>query len=219
MKSFIKKHEYNYILKCLSDLNNTLRNCVDANIVETNKLYIQGKILSLFQSLEEEEKALLDISKITDPLHIDKYLADLNEYVSGMPSITNSQITKLFKKEKKLKLPTEEALKSRKVYLSWIDEATKKLFVVYNMNNKFIGMTCKLSNFNSNTTNICALCNHIGVENEVATVSSICKTSNPSEDSYKSIGFHICLDSEKCNERIVSTEKLEKLLKEVNNLK
>ena len=43
MNSFIKKQDYNYIKKCLFDLNNTLRNCVDKKIVEATKLYLIEK--------------------------------------------------------------------------------------------------------------------------------------------------------------------------------
>lgn len=84
MNAFIKKHEYNYIKKCLNDLNNTFRNCVDINIIEATKAYIHEKILCLFTNLSEEEKEILDISKITDPLHIDNYLSALNKYVYGI---------------------------------------------------------------------------------------------------------------------------------------
>lgn len=219
MKAFIKKHEYNYIRKCLNDLNNAFKSCIDINIIEASKAYICKKILNIFTNLSEEEKELLDISEISDSLQIDKYLAKLSENVYGMPNITNAQVSKLFKKEKKLKLPNLNTQDSKNVYLGWIDESTKKLFVAYNMNGKLIGMTCRFTNSSSNNTHLCTLCNHVGRENEVVFVSAICKTANSGEGAYKSIGFDICLDSEKCNERIVSIEKLEKILKDVNNIK
>ncbi|MGG7078488.1 FusB/FusC family EF-G-binding protein [Clostridium sardiniense] len=219
MKTFIKKHEYNYIKKCLYDLNNAFRNCIDTNTIEATRAYIQDKILSIFTNLSEEERDLLDISKITDSLHINPYLSNLNEYVYGMPKITNAQISKLFKKEKKLKLPDLTVLDSKNVYLGWIDQSIRKLLIAYNMDGKFVGMACRISNFNSNNTNVCTLCNHIGPDNEVAFVSPVCKKANAGKDYYRSIGFHVCLDSEKCNERIVSVEKLENILKDVNNIK
>ena len=219
MKPFIKKEDFNFIKKCITDLHGTLRNCTDPNIIETNKAYINEKTLSRFSELSNEEKELIDINKITDPLHIDKYLEDLNEYVYGMTAIKSNAITKLFRKEKKLKIPNLDFESSKKVYLGWIDEGSRKLFIAYNLNGKLTGMACKIPSYNSSNNHICTLCNHIGNDTEVAFVSALCKTSNPEQGTYRSIGFDICLDSEKCNERITSTDKLEKLLKDVNNIK
>ena len=219
MKPFIKKEDFNFIKKCITDLQGTLRNCTDPNIIETNKAYINEKILSRFSELSNEEKELIDINKITDPLHIDKYLEDLDEYVYGMTAIKSNAITKLFRKEKKLKIPNLDFESSKKVYLGWIDEGSRKLFIAYNLNGKLTGMACKIPSYNSSNNHICTLCNHIGNDTEVAFVSALCKTSNPEQGTYRSIGFDICLDSEKCNERITSTDKLEKLLKDVNNIK
>jgi len=219
MKAFIKKHEYNHIQKHLNNLNNVYKSCVDTNIIEVTKAYTQEKILNIFTNLSDEEKKLLDISILKDSSQFDKYLNELNEYVYGMPNITNSQISKLFKKEKKLKLPNLNSQDSKNVYLGWIDESSRKLFVAYNMDDKLIGMTCKITNDSSNNTHVCALCKRVGSENDVAFVSAICKTDNTGEGAYKSTGFDICLDSHKCNDRIVSIEKLEKILKNVNNIK
>lgn len=218
MNTFIKKHEFNYIKKSLGDLNNAFRNCTDPKIIETTKLYIQEKIFQLFPNLSEEEKSFLEISRITTPLHIESYLTELNEYTYRMPSITKSQLIKLFRKEKKLKLP-ELKEDSKNVYLGWINEGNNKLFIAYNMNGKLLGMTCTITPSNPNVTNVCALCNNIGDENEIAFVSAICKAPNGKKDAYRSIGFHICLDSSKCNEKIVNINNLENLLKNVNNIK
>lgn len=217
MKAFIKKQQFNYIKRCLFDLNSTFRNCVDSNIVETTKIITQDKILTFFDNISDEQKEILNISKITDPLHIDTFLKDLNQYVYGMPNITKSEITKVFKKEKKLKIPDLSVQDSKLVYLGWIDESTRKLLITYNMDGKLLGMACRLTNSHSKTANICTLCNHIGSESEVAFVSPICKPL--SEEDYKSLGFHLCLNSSECNERITSTEKLEHLLKIVNRIK
>jgi len=219
MKAFIKKHEYNHIQKHLNNLNNVYKSCVDTNIIEVTKAYTQEKILNIFTNLSDEEKKLLDISILKDSSQFDKYLNELNEYVYGMPNITNGQISKLFKKQKKLKLPNPNAQDSKNVYLGWIDESIRKLFVAYPMNGKLTGMVCKITNYGSNHNLRCVLCKHVGGEDEVAFVSSICKTDNTGEGAYKSIGFDICLDSEKCNERIVTIEKLEQILKDVNNIK
>lgn len=216
MDAFIKKYEYNFIKNCLSDLNNTLRTCIDQKVIATNREYLNGKILGLFPTLSEEQKNLLNITHITDPLQIEKYLDILDPYVYGMPAISNSQISKLFKKEKKLKSPTPTD--SKKVYLGWIDESTRKLFLAYHLDGKPIGMACRLPNATSNNVNKCTFCNHVGKDDEVAFVSPVCKSSSTDINAYRSIGFYMCLDSEKCNERITSVENLEKILKNVNNI-
>lgn len=216
MEAFIKKHDFNYIVQCMNDLNSTLRNCTDPNIVNVNRSYIQDKILNRFENLSPEQKGLLDITKIDDPLYIDAYIKKLDQYTYGMDAITNPQISKLFKKEKKLKLPSQELLDSKKVYLGWIDEGTQKMLIAYKMNNKLLGMTCRLTDLNTNCS--CALCNNRGDDKDpVVYVSSLCKTKG-GIDNYKSIGFNICLDSRKCNERITSTDKIEEIFKEAHNL-
>lgn len=218
MEAFIKKHQYNYINRCLHELNSTFKNSVDKNVIETNKAYLYEKILSMFESLSDRQKELLDITKIDDPLFIDKYIASLVEYVYGMPEVTNTQLTKLFKKEKKLKLPDKSILDLKKVYLGWIDNSSGKLFIAYNLNGKLLGMACRVTSFTPKSGNICTLCNHIGSESEVAFVSPLCKTSDTGEGAYRSIGFSLCLDSQSCNERITSVEQLERILKDVNNI-
>jgi hypothetical protein len=136
-----------------------------------------------------------------------------------MSNITKEQLSKLFKKEKKFKFPNPTAQDSKNVYLGWIDESIQKLFIAYNMNDKLIGMACRVPNYGSNNSHTCVLCNYVGGESEVAFVSPICKTDNTGEGAYKSMGFDLCLDSKKCNERIIAIDRLEKILKDVNNIK
>ena len=216
MKEFIKKQQFNYIKRCLNDLNNAFRNCVDANIVETTKLCCQDKILSYFEDLSSEQREILNIGKINDPLQIEPFLKALDKYVYGMNKLSKADINKVFKKEKKLKLPDLDS-DAKVVYTGWIDESTKKLFIIYNLDGKLLGMACRLAKTTKKSSNICAICNRIGSEREVEFVSLICKPL--SEEDYKSLGFYICLDSKECNERIESVEKLEDILKVVNRIK
>ena len=216
MKEFIKKQQFNYIKRCLNDLKNAFRNCVDANIVETTKLCCQDKILSYFEDLSSEQREILNIGKINDPLQIEPFLKALDKYVYGMNKLSKADINKVFKKEKKLKLPDLDS-DAKVVYTGWIDESTKKLFIIYNLDGKLLGMACRLPKTTKKSSNICAICNRIGSEREVEFVSPICKPL--SEEDYKSLGFYICLDSKECNERIESVEKLEDILKVVNRIK
>lgn len=216
MEPFIRNHEFNYIKRCMKDLNNSFVLCVDKDIIQANKLYINQKILDNFSVLSKEQKDLLDITKITEQYHIDSYLEKLLNYVYEGPNITSAQINRLFKKEKKFKLPDKDNIISKSTYLGWIDNQIRKLFIAYNLDGNLLGMACRISNPEPKSSHRCILCNHIGKENEVAFVSPICKPL--SKDAYKSLGFDICLNSKDCNERIISVDKLEDLLKTVNNI-
>ena len=59
MNEFIKKQEYNYIKRCMDDLNSVLRNCVDKNVVDAVRICCQDKILSHFNDLSDEQKKFL----------------------------------------------------------------------------------------------------------------------------------------------------------------
>ncbi|MGL4990517.1 MAG: FBP domain-containing protein [Sarcina sp.] len=219
MNTFIKKHEYNYIKKCLRDLNNTFVGCMDSEVIEGTKFYINDKILDKIENLSDEQKNILDITKLTNSSEIDNFIGKLNNCVSEVPIITKDQIKKLFKKDKTLKLPDQAQCNSKNIYLGWIDEGTNKFYIIYTINNKSVGLSSKIINSNSNNMNICALCNHVGKNDEIAFVSSRCKIPNSKEGAYKSIAFNVCLNSLECNERITSTKKLEEILKGVNNIK
>lgn len=215
MEPFIRKQDYNYINRCLKDLSNAFRNCSDPHTVEMTKNYIQDKILNHFQVLSEEQTTLLEIRHLKDASEIPNVSNQLLPYVYGMPLVNNSDFKKIFKKEKKLNLPDYSIQDGIYVYLGWIDYATQKLFIVHQVDGQLLGMSCQIPKVPHKQTNVCALCHHIGPKSEVAFVSPIYKR----KEAYHSLGFYMCLDTQACNERIVSTEKLETILKKVNNIK
>lgn len=218
MDLFIPIIKFNFIRKCMSEINNALTNCVDAHIIETTKAYVQEKIYSVFADLSESQRTLLCISHIREGFQIEQYLKNLGSYTYGMDEISNETLSRLLKKEKKLKIPQDLDLSRKRAYLGWIDSGSKKLILIHKSDETFYGMACRLPQVKAKTTNVCVLCNHIGDESQVAFVSPVCKTAHLGPDAYKSIGFYICLDSEACNGRITSLDKLEELLCLVNNV-
>ncbi|MGL4336930.1 MAG: FBP domain-containing protein [Turicibacter sp.] len=215
MAAFLKKQEYNYINRCLNDLNHALRNCNDYNVRDASRDYIQDKIMNHLSHLIEEEKMLLDISELKDSDQIKAFMQELEKHVYGMRAVSNAEMNKIFKKEKKLKVPDAQVQAQPLVYLGWLDYGTQKLYVIYPVNGQLLGMAARITEVKVKQTNVCTLCNHMSPKNEVAFVSPRCK----GKEGYRTIGFHICLDSAACNERITSTQRLETILKDVNNIK
>lgn len=219
MKLTIKRIEYNHVVKCLRDLNQAFANCVDEKVVQATQGYLQEKIYNHIDDLTPEREELLDIMNLTNQLEIDVYLENLKPYIESLPKITNNQIKKIFKKDKKLRIPkfTEEDYKG--AYLSWVDDSTRKLYVLFYMENKYVGMACRIPNPSNRNIHVCSVCHKIGENNDVAFVSPVCKSRDQDKGAYRSIGFEMCLHGDKCNERIMHTERLEAILKKVNNIK
>lgn len=215
---FIPVIKYNFIKKCLGEISNALMNCVDGHIIETTKAYQQERIFSAFTDLTESQRALLNVSNIREGFQIEQFLKGLEPYIYGMDAISNETVSRLFRKEKKLKIPQDLDLNRKRAYLGWIDSGSRKLILIHKPGAEAFGMACRLPQVKAKTTNVCALCNRIGDETQVAFVSPVCKTAHLGPDAYKSLGFYICLDSEACNDRITSLDKLEELLSVMNNV-
>lgn len=219
MEKFIKKQQSNYINEKLRDLENTFKNCLDSRMVDINKDVLNEKINNIFENLSEENRLLLDFRKINNNLDINKYSKTINQYVYGMPKISEVELSSLFKKLKNQEL--KKIIESQDkdiVYLSWQNNETNKLYIVYYMDSKFRGMECKIVTNNSNNKNICLLCGNMKHDNKVAFVSTICKSRRNSKATYRSIGFLICLDGKRCNENITDTSKLEYFISKANAL-
>lgn len=216
MKNFIRKHEYNFIKKKLTTYKSTLKYCSDQNIINVTKLLYNEEIRSLFTNLTEEETQIVNIELLDTVEKVDFFLNKLKDHITGLEPITNQEIKKLFKKEKKLRLPKQDSWDDDLVYLSWTDESTKKLYIVYRLDNQLIGMVCRLQSESTGSSRVCKFCNYPGDSSEVAFVSPVCKGNSASE--YRSIGFTVCLDSQRCNDRMTSTKILESILKDVNNI-
>jgi len=213
MDAFIKKYQFNYIEKLMKQLENTFICCVDIDIINATKSMIQEKIYNIFDEINEEQRALLNLDGIEGIIQISLFIKKIIPYVHGMPEVSKAQIRKLFRKEKKLKLPKLENIEfSSLTYLGWRDLTTNKLYIVYNMDDKLVGMIGRTINVKGKGSNLCALCKSSGPSSQVAFVSVVSKSSK----NYRSLGFYVCMDSKKCNERITSISKLEELIEKTS---
>lgn len=168
MDAFIKKEQYNAIYKYMKDFATVLKFCPDEKIIESNRIHCEMQIVNLFDNLNDQEMKYLQLAFVDGVGKVDEYLQCLDEYVFGMNSVSQVQLKKLFKKEKNLKVPSDEYLKRCKVYLGWNDSANKKLYIAYYVGNALLGMACRVQPPKPESSNICKLCNHVGSANEVA---------------------------------------------------
>jgi hypothetical protein len=162
--------------------------------------------IKAFDDLTKDQQQLLEQTTTLEMAHgFQKYLSELEPCLEPYPPITLKQIQKLFPKNKKLKLPDLQSIDFRYVtYLSWIDIATNKLFIVYPFEGQFIGIERRITP--THKKGYCLFCNR---HQELAFFTVRTKASL---DNYSSIGQYVCMDNHGCNQSITNTESLEKFI-------
>lgn len=206
---FIGNYQYNYIKKQTEFLLNTLRTVADRRVLETVRYRALTNIIDVFPTLTEHQQRLLQpISTFEMSTDFQKYLSGLESFLEPYPQITQKQIQKLFPKNKKLKVPVLSAIDFRYVtYLSWVDIATNKLFIVYPFEGQFIGIDGRITP--THKKGYCLFCNR---QQELAFFTVKTKPKNASPDDYHSYGQYICLDSQECNRSITDIASLERFI-------
>lgn len=216
MKSFISNHQYNEIKRLMQYFQHVLKFSGDKVIIAAAKEIKNEEIKGMFSNQPENHILQVDIGSVNEPEDVDIYLKRIEEFTFGIMPVSENQIRKLFKKEKKFKTPTI-LVSERKSYYGWVDQGKNKLYVAYWLKDELIGMICNIKKTHVSNSNMCSICGYMDDSNEVVSVSVRCKTLG--KDNYHVIGFNICKDSSGCNSRITSVQPLENLLKKVNRLK
>ncbi|MWV45209.1 elongation factor G-binding protein [Paenibacillus sp. HJL G12] len=206
---FIRNHQYNIIKKQTDFLLKTLRTVADRRVLETVRYRAAVNVTEAFSSLTGDQQRMLEqISIFETAFDFQKYLSEIEAYLEPYPPITLKQIQKLFPKHKKLKVPDLQSIDFRFVtYLSWVDVATNRLFIIYPFEGRFIGIEGRITP--TNKKGYCLFCNR---HQELAFFSVKTKPAIASPDNYASIGQYVCMDNHACNQVITDTGPLEKFI-------
>ncbi|WP_136605364.1 FusB/FusC family EF-G-binding protein [Paenibacillus dokdonensis] len=206
---FIRNHQYNIIKKQAEFLQKTLRTVADRRVLETVRYRAATNIIEAFPGLTKDQQRMLEqISTFETAFDFQRYLSALEPYLEPYPPITLKQIQKLFPKNKKLKIPDLGSIDFRYVtYLSWVDIATNKLFIVYPFEGQFIGIEGRITP--THKKGYCLFCNR---HQELAFLAVKTKPANALPDHYSSIGQYVCIENQGCNQSITDTASLEKFI-------
>ncbi|WP_152393253.1 FusB/FusC family EF-G-binding protein [Paenibacillus guangzhouensis] len=206
---FIRNHQFNVIKKQTEFLQNTLRTVADRRVLETVRYRAATIIMEAFPMLTEHQQQMLEqITSFETAYDFQRYLSALEPYLVPYPTITLKQIQKLFPKNKKLKVPDLSSIDFRYVtYLSWIDIATNKLFIVYPFEGQFIGIEGRITP--THKKGYCLFCNR---HHELAFFLVKTKPANASPDNYHAVGQYVCIENRGCNQSITDTGSLEKFI-------
>lgn len=214
VEPFIRNHQYNYIKKQTDILQNATLTVADLKVMEAVRYGSESKVIEVFPNATDIQKQLLEkISSLREAADFQKYLCSLLPFLVEFPQVTEKQIKKLFPKNKKLKVPDLLTIDYHYLtYLGWINISSNKMFIVYHLKGKVIGIEGKYTIVNKKS--ICSLCHRYG---EVALFSAISKSraANFSSDYYKAVGNYICINSHECNKKITDVTPLERFIEEV----
>ncbi|MGG1674855.1 FusB/FusC family EF-G-binding protein [Neobacillus sp. NRS-1170] len=211
IEKFIKNEQFNFIKKQVALIKDSNKKISEPTVIRAVKELANAKIMELFPFITQEQTEMLDLSKKISDYEFDQYIQELAQYLLPFPQLTEQQIKKMFPKAKKLKVPELSKLNREQVtYLSWTDISTNKKYIIYELNEKMVGIECKYTLLSKD--NVCSFCNRFGPVAFISTVTKAKKAKNP--DYYKAIGNYICFDSSECNGKITNVDYLTTFLKE-----
>ncbi|WP_070121319.1 FusB/FusC family EF-G-binding protein [Bacillus marinisedimentorum] len=207
---FIHNHQFNVVRKQGVIIQNALNSVTDKDVLEAVKYGAEAKVLDMFPEADGQQKHLLGlITDLKTEEQLTAYLEKLSEYRIPFPKMTEREVKKLFRKNKKLALPDWESINwTELTYLGWNDAGQNRKFIIYELDGKLTGIAGRYTPVGKK--NICSLCNEY---TNVALVTAV--TEKSSGDQYRSLGNYFCADSEECNSNITDTEYLEKFIRNV----
>ncbi|MDF2859651.1 MAG: elongation factor G-binding protein [Neobacillus sp.] len=209
---FIRNHQYNEIKKQIGQLQSACNSVSDLKVVEVVRNDTEVKIGGLFSDATDRQKQLVgNLEQLQTTADFQRYLQSLEPYLAEeYAHVTDNQLKKLFPKHKKLKIPDLNGITYRfATYLGWTDIAANKLFIVFDLNGKLIGIEGKYTP--TNKKGVCFLCNR-HAEVALFTAETKWKPVGASPDYYRAIGNYLCVNSEACNKNITNVEALEKFI-------
>ncbi|WP_050183977.1 FusB/FusC family EF-G-binding protein [Domibacillus robiginosus] len=210
-EKFIKNEHVNFIKKQIALIKDSKKKNVPPTVLAAVIDLANAKILELIPKISLAQQEILDLSRLKTDDEYDQYIQRLSKFLIPFPKITDQQLKKMFPKNKKLKLPDLSRIDySQLTYLGWDDLGSNKKFIVYELDEKTVGIECRIIPTSKN--NICSFCRCAGKVVFFSTVTKAKKANNP--DYYKSIGNFICADSSECNKKITNAEYVTTFLKD-----
>jgi hypothetical protein len=207
VEPFIRTDQFQFIKKQTQILINGHSSVNDRNVLNALKSLASDKVYNLFSDINAEQKSLVEpIIEVVDSVKAEEYLGKLKPYVIPFKQVTEQTVKKLFPKAKKLRLPSLDEIDPKELtYLGWNDKGTNKKYIIALSQNHFIGLhgTFTLAS----KKGFCTLCNNHG---EVGLFMS--ETKGTAQGTFIRRGNYICQDSQKCNENLISLEKLENFI-------
>lgn len=195
----IKAYEFVKVKKLVNKLINLYRTN-DIKLHATQKDMLLNEITAIFEAQNIEVSFFirgLDDMRLTKK-KAERLYHQLERYVEDFEMPSLSQVQKVFRKVKKVKIPNENDIDLKVTsYLGWNDIASNRKYIIFkNSEDRFDGIYGELSP--NKVKGFCKICNQ---ESNVSLFLNKTK-HNKSDGTYTKKGDYICNDSAKCNQNL-----------------
>lgn len=215
MNKKIQPYQFNFIRKQGHILLQAHLSVNDKQTIKTLQAIVLEKINNQFVENSAEIQPLLDgfLEAATSKPRLEQFLEVLKEEVIPFDPPSKQQLTKLFKKTKKLKIPDWDTMDLRDyTFYSWNDSGKQQKFIIASIDGQLVGVQGTISP--TTQKGICPLCHETS---EVSLFMSKVKESG--DGLYTKRGNYICYDSDKCNHNIERTDELNDFIQNVKYTK
>ena len=160
-------------------------------------------VAELRAHIEADEEIFRAVANVKDRIDADLFMDSLKAYTIPFKAVSEKGLQKLFKKDKKLKLPKLADIDWRTLsYLSWRDAGTHRQYIVIERQGQFTALR-GVTDPQHVTKGICAICQ------QQTDVHLFTATVKHTGDHFTSYSNYICDDVEKCNAKLTDYTQLE----------
>lgn len=172
----------------------------DAKIVSTVRALAVGELRENLTTVDEA--IIKEVEMIEDSMSAELFIQGLKAYTIPFKAISDQGLQKLFKKDKKLKLPKLDLVDWQGIsYLSWLDKGTNRQYIVLEKEGEYTALR-GVYEAPTPTKGICAICNHH------SSLHLFTATVKGNGDNYTSYSNYICADAITCNANVSNYTKL-----------
>ncbi|WP_040228536.1 FusB/FusC family EF-G-binding protein [Bhargavaea cecembensis] len=203
MDPFIRSADLHFVLRQARNVMNSHLSVRDGGVLDAVEGLAEERSKARLGDIPEEALAVVKkIGDVRDQDGFARFREELLPFVIPFPAVTEHQLKKTFPKVKKLKVPALEDIEWRDLtYLGWNDPGSNRKYIVYEKDGKLTGMHGEFRP--SAKKGACAICKGL---DEIGMFMA--ETRHSGGVNYTKRGNYICVDSEKCNDRLDDPDRL-----------
>ncbi|MET4563044.1 FusB/FusC family EF-G-binding protein [Lysinibacillus parviboronicapiens] len=199
---FLSVANYHLLEQQMNKILQALATTQDKNVILAVRGIVETEITTKVTMTAAEAQLIEQLFSVTDRKQGEDYLESLKVYVIPFKPVTASTIKSLFKKEKKLKLPSLDDMDFQQIcYLAWDDPGTHRKYVIIEQDEQLKAIKGIFAN--NTIRGICAICNR---HSDVGLFTTSVK--GQIVGTFTNHSNYICADSDKCNQHVSDMQKV-----------